>query len=253
MNASQLCTNAAWRPFIICRAGKSAIRSALSMCAEGRLAPSCRGCCSTHPVELRASFHGRHHHVQHLAGTSLPSTYKEVGSVSEVFQMESPGKFESLMKEFAGRAAIGHVHMPPWLTTIATPSRSSGSTCKTQAVQLTQRPIGQLPSVRRVTRPTTTIIWPATTTPELATVATVAMVDPSGQEAQGRKASAVRRRQRKRGLLNLPRRKHRRCFPVRRRSSPMGGRKCNIACPQPQGVHCSSSWIDANVASTRTT
>ncbi len=40
---------------------------------------------------------------------SLLSTYKELGGVSEVFRMSHRGKFESLMKEFAGRAAIGHV------------------------------------------------------------------------------------------------------------------------------------------------
>ncbi len=39
----------------------------------------------------------------------LIDTYKEVGSVSEVFRMGHRGKFESLMKEYAGRAAIGHV------------------------------------------------------------------------------------------------------------------------------------------------
>jgi amidophosphoribosyltransferase len=40
---------------------------------------------------------------------ALLSTYKEVGGVSEVFRMSHRGKFESLMKEYAGRAAIGHV------------------------------------------------------------------------------------------------------------------------------------------------
>ena len=39
----------------------------------------------------------------------LISTYKEVGGVSEVFRMSHRGKFESLMKEYSGRAAIGHV------------------------------------------------------------------------------------------------------------------------------------------------
>jgi amidophosphoribosyltransferase len=38
----------------------------------------------------------------------LLSTYKELGGVSEVFRMSHRGKFESLMKEYAGRAAIGH-------------------------------------------------------------------------------------------------------------------------------------------------
>ena len=39
----------------------------------------------------------------------LIDTYKEVGGVSEVFRLSHRGKFESLMKEYAGRAAIGHV------------------------------------------------------------------------------------------------------------------------------------------------
>ena len=36
-------------------------------------------------------------------------TYKEVGNVSEVFRLNHRGKYESLMEEYAGRAAIGHV------------------------------------------------------------------------------------------------------------------------------------------------
>ena len=39
----------------------------------------------------------------------LLSTYKDLGGVSEVFRMSHRGKYESLMQEFAGRAAIGHV------------------------------------------------------------------------------------------------------------------------------------------------
>src|SRR5258708_1373109 len=39
----------------------------------------------------------------------LIDTYKDTGSVSEVFRMSHRGKFESLMTEYAGRAAIGHV------------------------------------------------------------------------------------------------------------------------------------------------
>lgn len=39
----------------------------------------------------------------------LIDTYKELGSVSEVFRLSHRGKCESLMKEYAGRAAIGHV------------------------------------------------------------------------------------------------------------------------------------------------
>jgi amidophosphoribosyltransferase len=39
----------------------------------------------------------------------LLATYKDVGSVSEVFRMSHRGKYESLMEQHAGRAAIGHV------------------------------------------------------------------------------------------------------------------------------------------------
>ncbi|MEN6407973.1 MAG: amidophosphoribosyltransferase [Thermoguttaceae bacterium] len=39
----------------------------------------------------------------------LIDTYKDVGSVSEVFRLSHRGKYESLMEEYAGRAAIGHV------------------------------------------------------------------------------------------------------------------------------------------------
>jgi amidophosphoribosyltransferase len=39
----------------------------------------------------------------------LISTYKDVGTVAEVFRLNHRGKFESLMKKFGGRAAIGHV------------------------------------------------------------------------------------------------------------------------------------------------
>lgn len=39
----------------------------------------------------------------------LIDTFKELGGVSEVFRLSHRGKAESLMKEYAGRAAIGHV------------------------------------------------------------------------------------------------------------------------------------------------
>jgi amidophosphoribosyltransferase len=39
----------------------------------------------------------------------LIDTHKEVGNVSEVFRLNHRGKAESLMEEYAGRAAIGHV------------------------------------------------------------------------------------------------------------------------------------------------
>jgi amidophosphoribosyltransferase len=41
--------------------------------------------------------------------SQLLATHKEVGSVSEVFRMSHRGKYESLMDQHAGRAAIGHV------------------------------------------------------------------------------------------------------------------------------------------------
>jgi amidophosphoribosyltransferase len=39
----------------------------------------------------------------------LLETHKEIGTVSEVFRLSHRGKAESLMREYAGRAAIGHV------------------------------------------------------------------------------------------------------------------------------------------------
>lgn len=39
----------------------------------------------------------------------LIDTHKDIGSVSEVFRMNHKAKFDSLMSEYAGRAAIGHV------------------------------------------------------------------------------------------------------------------------------------------------
>lgn len=41
--------------------------------------------------------------------SQLLATFKDVGSVSEVFRMSHRGKFESLMEQHVGRAAIGHV------------------------------------------------------------------------------------------------------------------------------------------------
>ncbi|HEX3727094.1 MAG TPA: class II glutamine amidotransferase, partial [Pirellulales bacterium] len=39
----------------------------------------------------------------------LIDTYKELGGVSEVFRLSHRGKYESLMRKYSGRAAIGHV------------------------------------------------------------------------------------------------------------------------------------------------
>jgi amidophosphoribosyltransferase len=45
----------------------------------------------------------------HPHRNQLLATYKKVGSVSEAFRMSHRGKYESLMAQYAGRAAIGHV------------------------------------------------------------------------------------------------------------------------------------------------
>lgn len=39
----------------------------------------------------------------------LLDTHKDLGTVAEVFRLNHRGKYENLMKEYAGRAAIGHV------------------------------------------------------------------------------------------------------------------------------------------------
>src|SRR3984893_7838732 len=36
-------------------------------------------------------------------------TYKQVGTVIEAFRLNQQAKYDSIMKEYAGRAAIGHV------------------------------------------------------------------------------------------------------------------------------------------------
>jgi len=41
--------------------------------------------------------------------SQLIDTFKDVGSVSEVFRLNHRGKYESLMRRYSGRAAIGHV------------------------------------------------------------------------------------------------------------------------------------------------
>src|SRR6056297_1966656 len=45
----------------------------------------------------------------HPERDQLIDTHKEIGTVNEVFRLSHRGKSESLMKEYAGRAAIGHV------------------------------------------------------------------------------------------------------------------------------------------------
>ncbi|HEY8505051.1 MAG TPA: amidophosphoribosyltransferase, partial [Gemmataceae bacterium] len=39
----------------------------------------------------------------------LLDTYKEIGTVLEAFRLSRPAKYEAIMQDFAGRAAIGHV------------------------------------------------------------------------------------------------------------------------------------------------
>src|SRR5205823_286557 len=39
----------------------------------------------------------------------IVQTYKEIGSVIEACRLNHKGKFENIMKEFAGHAVIGHV------------------------------------------------------------------------------------------------------------------------------------------------
>src|SRR6478672_1019047 len=43
------------------------------------------------------------------ARDQIIDTYKEIGTVIEAFRLNHQGKFESLMKDYAGSAAIGHV------------------------------------------------------------------------------------------------------------------------------------------------
>lgn len=45
----------------------------------------------------------------HPGRNQLIDTYKDVGTVTEVFRLNHRAKFESLMQQYAGRAAIGHV------------------------------------------------------------------------------------------------------------------------------------------------
>ncbi len=42
------------------------------------------------------------------ARAQILDTFKDVGTVSEVFRMSHPGKYRSILDEYAGRAAIGH-------------------------------------------------------------------------------------------------------------------------------------------------
>ena len=56
-----------------------------------------------------------------LGRDQLIDTHKDIGTVGEVFRLSHGGKSESLMQEYAGRAAIGHVRY----ATCGTEDRSS--------------------------------------------------------------------------------------------------------------------------------
>src|SRR6266545_6538556 len=45
----------------------------------------------------------------HPRRDKLLDTYKQIGTVIEAFRMNHHGKFDNLMREYAGSAAIGHV------------------------------------------------------------------------------------------------------------------------------------------------
>lgn len=45
----------------------------------------------------------------HPQRDALLDTYKEIGTVTEAFRVSQPSKFESILKEYSGLAAIGHV------------------------------------------------------------------------------------------------------------------------------------------------
>ena len=101
----------------------------------------------------------------------LLDTYKEVGTVIEVFRLSHRGKYESLMQEYAGRAAIGHVRYATCGAedrNYAQPfERQHGCKSGSGSRFALQRPAGQLRRAARPApepRPTTT--WPATTTPK---------------------------------------------------------------------------------------
>ncbi len=61
----------------------------------------------------------------------LLQTYKDVGTVSEFFRLSHRGKAESLMKDYAGCAAIGHVRYATCgAEDRSYANRSSASICK---------------------------------------------------------------------------------------------------------------------------
>jgi amidophosphoribosyltransferase len=55
------------------------------------------------------SFNSSKRQVSTAGGGHLINTHKDVGTVTEVFRLNHQGKAESLMRKYAGSAAIGHV------------------------------------------------------------------------------------------------------------------------------------------------
>ena len=108
--------------------------------------------------QLAAGMSTYHPHRKQFIGT-----YKDVGTVCEVFRMNHRAQYEGLMKEFDGRAAIGHVRYAtcgPDDRNYAQPFErphirsASGSASRSTANWQTTR------SFAANCWPTTTTIWP---------------------------------------------------------------------------------------------
>ena len=87
----------------------------------------------------------------------LLDTYKQIGTVIEAFRLNHQAKYDSIMREYAGRAAIGHVRYATCGAndrSYAQPfERHHGCKWKWFALRL-QRPAGQLRRAsRRTARP----------------------------------------------------------------------------------------------------
>ncbi len=99
----------------------------------------------------------------------LLDTHKEVGTVSEVFRLSHRGKAESLMQEYAGRAAIGHVRY----ATCGAEDRSYAQPFERHHLQkrkwFASASTGNWPTIRSCATscwPRPTITWPARPTPK---------------------------------------------------------------------------------------
>ena len=99
----------------------------------------------------------------------LIDTYKELGGVSEVFRLSHRGKAESLMRRYAGRAAIGHVRY----ATCGGDDRSYAQPFERHHVQkhkwFSFAFNGQLANYQELREncwPIPTTTWPATPTPK---------------------------------------------------------------------------------------